>query len=652
MNLQATFTNPLGQAKTLEIKDGLNLQDAYNVVANDDFAPTQITLEATNMNSSDSNVEPDKQVETAYDLIGRHSSNDIIDKHKISSDELAVLLEEGTNHELEHTSSYLIAMKIAQDHLYEDLMYYSKLKEAMLARGAVLSMKKPTEKKRDEKGGLIAPNGKTSNLTPQQYELVRTPEFKAWFGDWENDPANSSKVIDENGEPLVVYRGDNADNKKGFVFKKGFNRMGFINKYRLPNQYFYYFVNNYDVALGYGKNQIEYHNDKVEETGKGKMWEAKVTPYFLNIRNPIDITPANPLFPTFNEFEDELKNQMGQQWFQHWQYQNAYDYGTRISNSYLNKIFENKLGKDYLDDKYISKWQKEGFVNDKTNKDSYQFFIEFKNMNAHSDILNKVVRGMLEKNVDGLVFLELTHWDDGFWANNKKYESGELKYNYKKWVEKPKVYAALESNQIKLADGTNTTFDGNKPDIRFDKGGYVSEDILIDNNIDKIDDIYVLTEDDKPIKSLGQFTFKGFGKYVMQDLAAELYDDYKIRLRNDFAIMLGEDVIKPSIKVAQMKGDKIELLAIIYNALVTDEKPLAYVYNEDGEMVGKFTDEDEAEEMVNDNDGYYSEVRVEEVTTTETILAMEFDFQKHEMTFVSSLLDKKNTHKFKYGGKL
>lgn len=334
MNLQATFTNPLGQAKTLDIKDGLNLQDAYNVVANDDFAPTQITLEATNMNSSDSNVEPDKQVETAYDLIGKHSINDIIDKHKISSDELAVLLEEGTNHELEHTSSYLIAMKIAQDHLYEDLRYYSKLKEAMLARGAVL-------------------------------EMTKTPEK-----------------------------------------------------------------------------------------------------------------------------------------------------------------------------------------------------------------------------------------------------------------------------------------------IRFDKGGYVSEDILIDNNIDKIDDIYVFSEDDKPVKSLGQFTFKGFGKYVMQDLAAELYDDYKIRLRSDFAIMLGEDVIKPSIKVAQMKGDKMELLAIIYNALVTEEMAIAYVYNEDGEMVGKFTDEDEAEEMVNDNDGYYSEVRVEEVTTPETILAMQFDFKKHEMTFISTLLDKENTHKFKYGGKL
>ena len=37
----------------------------------------------------------------------------------------------------------------------------------------------------------LAPNGKPSNLTHEQWHLVRTPEFKAWFGDWENDPANA-----------------------------------------------------------------------------------------------------------------------------------------------------------------------------------------------------------------------------------------------------------------------------------------------------------------------------------------------------------------------------------------------------------------------------------------------------------------------------
>lgn len=32
---------------------------------------------------------------------------------------------------------------------------------------------------------LKAPNGKDTNLTPEQWEMVRTKEFKNWFGDWE-----------------------------------------------------------------------------------------------------------------------------------------------------------------------------------------------------------------------------------------------------------------------------------------------------------------------------------------------------------------------------------------------------------------------------------------------------------------------------------
>ena len=61
--------------------------------------------------------------------------------------------------------------------------------------------------KRDSEGNLLAPNGKKSNLNERQYAQVRTKAFKEWFGDWENDPENASKVVDENGEPLVVYHG-------------------------------------------------------------------------------------------------------------------------------------------------------------------------------------------------------------------------------------------------------------------------------------------------------------------------------------------------------------------------------------------------------------------------------------------------------------
>ena len=59
----------------------------------------------------------------------------------------------------------------------------------------------------DNKQVLLAPNGKPSNLNEFQWNQVRTPEFIEWFGDWINDPLNSSKIVDENGEPLVVYHG-------------------------------------------------------------------------------------------------------------------------------------------------------------------------------------------------------------------------------------------------------------------------------------------------------------------------------------------------------------------------------------------------------------------------------------------------------------
>lgn len=58
---------------------------------------------------------------------------------------------------------------------------------------------------RDSEGRLLAPNGKPSNLPERLYAQVRTKEFKDWFGDWQDDPKNASKVVDENGEPLVVY---------------------------------------------------------------------------------------------------------------------------------------------------------------------------------------------------------------------------------------------------------------------------------------------------------------------------------------------------------------------------------------------------------------------------------------------------------------
>lgn len=56
-------------------------------------------------------------------------------------------------------------------------------------------------------GYALAPNGERSHLSERQWLQVRSTAFKNWFGDWEKDPANASKIVDKNGEPQVLYHG-------------------------------------------------------------------------------------------------------------------------------------------------------------------------------------------------------------------------------------------------------------------------------------------------------------------------------------------------------------------------------------------------------------------------------------------------------------
>ncbi len=85
---------------------------------------------------------------------------------------------------------------------------------------------------------MKAPNGQPTKLNEMQWLQVRTPNFKAWFGDWENDPKNASQVVDSNGEPMVVYHGTEyggftefgssgygaASREKGFWFSNKIRR--------------------------------------------------------------------------------------------------------------------------------------------------------------------------------------------------------------------------------------------------------------------------------------------------------------------------------------------------------------------------------------------------------------------------------------------
>jgi len=59
---------------------------------------------------------------------------------------------------------------------------------------------------------LLAPNGCVTNLSPEDWTYVRSPEFKAWAGDWEK--GEGSVILDANGEPEVLYHGTTRDFEK------------------------------------------------------------------------------------------------------------------------------------------------------------------------------------------------------------------------------------------------------------------------------------------------------------------------------------------------------------------------------------------------------------------------------------------------------
>jgi len=147
-----------------------------------------------------------------------------------------------------------------------------------------------------EKGGealkkMLAPNGKVSNLTAEQYELVRTPAFKKWFGDWENliltklndsgiDDVSLkrledgvSKVVDENGEPLVVYHGSKYDFN---VFNPDLTGKSSRLKRTRRGVYFSSKINVAESFI---------HNYKMDEYGL-KVNDGSVYKVFLNLKTP------------------------------------------------------------------------------------------------------------------------------------------------------------------------------------------------------------------------------------------------------------------------------------------------------------------------------------------------------------------------------
>lgn len=118
---------------------------------------------------------------------------------------------------------------------------------------------------------------------------VFTDEFKNWFGDWINNVEGSSKIVDENGEPLIVYHGTNEDNINIFDrSQQTGNTLKGTGTATLGN----FFTDDKQKANGFA-NAVTFRRKNGTPTSYS---------VFLNIKNPID-------FQTLHEFRQWSKEE-------------------------------------------------------------------------------------------------------------------------------------------------------------------------------------------------------------------------------------------------------------------------------------------------------------------------------------------------------
>ena len=286
---------------------------------------------------------------------------------------------------------------------------------------------------RDSEGRLLAPNGRVSNLTEKQYAQVRTRAFKDWFGDWENNPSEASKVVDENGEPLVVYHTRDAFKGKDFnIFNTTIeNRETAIyatNDRRMSSSYWKFGNNRKALANLYTLSLVGDINKVDTDPFTGEPFKNSESYHYTK------------LIKLLNELGIEIDDT-----------KNTY------TQNEIKTIYNNLKEQAELED------LKSLFVNIKNpliieGNDAYWNEIIFgKETLSTREIENR----FRNSEYDGIIFKNIKDWGG--------YNIGD--------VSTGNVYASYNANQVKSATDNIGTFDANNPNIRYREATITSEDI-------------------------------------------------------------------------------------------------------------------------------------------------------------------------------
>ena len=312
-------------------------------------------------------------------------------------------------------------------------------------------------KYKDTDEWMKAPNGGPTSLSERQWVQVRTPSFKSWFGDWEQAHKDGgvwatkldvSKVVGDNGEPLVVYHGTD---KGGF---NEFERPGGKSRGDLG----IFATDNWEMARSYvRKNSAR----NIEESDVGAPDDAEVVDLGFDLPNgnrwalKLDGGKRQSYYKTEEEAREAL-DAMG---------------GEKTSGIYALFLNVRNPNEDHFDGAHWTGERPEQYqVRDENDEPVYDadgsaYFdretaerladendgAEVQAADAHYQTTDDVVREAHQSGQDGAIIRAVV--DDGGGPGGYSFEPSD-------------VFVALRPEQVKSADFNGGEFSPGDSDIR------------------------------------------------------------------------------------------------------------------------------------------------------------------------------------------
>ena len=291
------------------------------------------------------------------------------------------------------------------------LFYLNENKAAALLQEARVPMpKNPVT----HDGGFI--HSITDSNSPVKQKIgnvTESQQFKRWFGDWQNDPANASKVVNEDGTPKVLYHQTSADFT---IFEPRHEGAGT----RDQDTPFGIFMKSSDRNIGV----------------KGEKQMA----LYARIVNPLRVTDRADLMYQLKKISPEYEKVSAELRSLNDEYQQKYDDAKEAFGDYITKWRQKNPNASrtaiYDDAAFNEVYEAEDNVLDEWEAEARK--VELRSKEA-------ITRDLEKQGYDGVII----QTDKGSFGRSTD------------------AYIALHPEQVKSATDNVGTFDRSNPDIRF-----------------------------------------------------------------------------------------------------------------------------------------------------------------------------------------